>query len=357
MTIEKLREQIDKIDDKIVKLLNKRAEHVKEIGKLKIKTGKSFFDASRQREIMSRIVTKDIGSFPKEAIKKIFVEIMSASLSLENRIRVGYLGPEATFTQQAALNQFGSSAHFDSYKSIPDIFVAIDKGNIDYGVVPIENSTGGIVHHTLDMFLEYDLNICSETFLPIQQNLLANTSMDKIKKIYSHPQSFLQCRVWLKENLPKAEMIEVASNSQGVEMAIKNKNAAAIGGELAAKLYKIKILVRGIEDIKDNTTRFLVIGKQSSKPTGNDKTSLMFSIKDKPGALEAILLPFSKKGINLTKIESRPTRRRAWEYAFFVDLEGHIEDQKVKEAIDEISDHCVFIRILGSYPREIDSLQ
>lgn len=354
MSIEKCREKIDIIDSKIVNLLDERSKHVKEIGKLKKDSGKAFFDAARQRKIVSRIVSEGKGDFPKPALKKVFVEIMSACLALEKPIQIGYLGPEATFSHQAALNEFGDFSKYVPYKTISDIFVGIDKGWVDFGVVPIENSTGGIIHNTLDMFLEKDLSICSEIFLAIKENLLSNIPLDKIKKIYSHPSPFLQCQVWLKENLPHADQIEVASTVQGVKNALKESHAAAIGGELAAKLYKINILEEGIEDVRDNCTRFLVIGKQSSKPTGKDKTSVMFSIKDKPGALQGILKPFSDRKINLTKIESRPTKRRAWEYVFFVDLEGHIEDKIVQEALKEIEEFCVFIRILGSYPREVE---
>lgn len=354
MSIERAREQIDKIDSKIVELLDRRVKYVKQIGKLKENTGANFFDAARQRRIVSRLVSESDGGFPKAALKKIFVEIMSASLSLEKPIRIGFLGPRATFSHQAALNEFGTSSKYIDYNSIHDIFVGLDKSWVEYGVVPIENSTGGIIHLTLDMFLEYELSICSEIMLPIKQNLLSQVDLTKIEKIYSHPQSFSQCQIWLKENLPNAKQIEVASTAQGVKTALARKHAAAIGSELAAKLYKIKILERGIEDIKDNCTRFLVIGKHPSSPTGHDKTSLMFSVKDKPGALHSVLAPFTHKSINLTKIESRPTRRRAWEYVFFVDLEGHIEDKIVKKAVAEMGEHCTFIRILGSYPREVN---
>jgi len=352
-TLQDLRRRIDQIDRQIVGLLDRRAQLARQIGEKKSKRQLEFFDAARQKMIVNKVLKMSQGHFPKAGLANVFTEIMSACLTMEQPLRVGYFGARATFTQLAAISEFGSSVNFVSYKTIRDIFLAVDRDWINYGVVPIENSTGGIVHHTLDMFLEYDLRITSEVVMAIHQNLLSRHRLEQISKVFSSPQPFAQCQIWLKENLPNATLKEVGTTVEGVELALKAKGAAAIASELAAKVYKLKIVARAIEDVKDNRTRFLVIGKQSSQPTGNDKTSLMFSIKDRPGALFSLLKPFAKRKINLTKIESRPTRRKAWEYVFFVDLEGHIQDAPVSDAVGELENHCLFIKILGSYPCDV----
>jgi chorismate mutase/prephenate dehydratase len=353
-TLQDLRGRIDHIDRQIVGLLDRRAQLARQIGKKKSKRQLEFFDAARQKIIVNKVFKMSQGHFPKEGLAHVFTEIMSACLAMEQPLRVGYFGQRATFTHLAAISEFGSSVDFVSYNTISDIFLAVDSDWINYGVVPIENSTGGIVHHTLDMFLEYDLRITSEIVMAIHQNLLSRYRLDQISKVFSSPQPFAQCQIWLKENLPTATLKEVGTTVEGVQLALKTRGGAAIASELAAKIYKLKIVARAIEDVKDNCTRFLVIGKQSSEPTGSDKTSLMFSIKDRPGALFDLLKPFAKRNINLTKIESRPTKRKAWEYVFFVDLMGHVQDSPVTEAIKELEDHCLFIKILGSYPRDVN---
>ncbi len=352
-TLQDLRRRIDQIDRQIVGLLDRRAQRARQIGEKKSKRQLEFFDAARQKMIVNKVLKISQGHFPKAGLANVFTEIMSACLTMERPLRVGYLGPRATFTQLAAVSEFGSSVNFVPYKTIRDIFLAVDRDWINYGVVPIENSTGGIVHHTLDMFLEYDLRITSEVVMAIHQNLLSRHRLEQISKVFSSPQPFAQCQIWLKENLTNATLKEVGTTVEGVHLALKTKGGAAIASELAAKTYKLKIVARAIEDVKDNRTRFLVIGKQSSQPTGNDKTSLMFSIKDRPGALFSLLKPFAKRKINLTKIESRPTRRKAWEYVFFVDLMGHIQDPSVSDAVGELENHCLFIKILGSYPCDV----
>jgi chorismate mutase / prephenate dehydratase len=311
-----------------------------------------FYDAGRQKLILDRIVKRNTGPFPDGGLRQVFSEIMSACLSLQDRLSIGFLGPEATFSHMAVKELFGSSADCAPYKSIDDVFMACEKGWVDYGVVPIENSSAGVVHQTLDLFTDTNLIISSEITLSIHHALMANCSLDKIKRVYSHPQPFLQCRAWLKENLPGVELREVDSTSEGAKSAARYKNCAAIASEMAAKLYDLKILVRGIEDIKDNVTRFWVIGKNASAPTGDDKTSIMFSVKDRPGALYDLLLPFHREKINLTKIESRPTKRNRWEYVFFVDMIGHREDDIIAQILVEIAEHCEFMKIMGSYPRD-----
>ncbi|MBN1517863.1 prephenate dehydratase [Candidatus Sumerlaeota bacterium] len=352
--IESSRERIDAIDRQLVKLLNERAENARIIGEQKANKGLEFYDPGRQRRVLQKVINSNKGLFPAPGLKAVFTEIMSSCLALENRIRVGYLGAEATFTHQAAICEFGRGAEYISMPDIPSLFQAIGKNQTDYSVVPIENSTGGVVHRTLDMFLDYDVCICNEIMLPISMSLLANCAKSKIKRIYSHPQSFLQCQTWLSRNLPQVQCIEVASTVEGIKMAAKEKDAAAIGSELASRCYGIKLLYRDIEDTKDNTTRFWVLSHRIAEPSGNDKTSLMFSVKDRPGALHQILQPVSRRHISLTKIESRPTKRKAWEYVFFCDLLGHITDTKVQNAIKQMEPQCIYLKVLGSYPCEVN---
>lgn len=351
--LNSLRNKIDKIDQQLVRLLDERAELAGKIGQSKSEGGLAIFDAARQKEVLKKVLKLTQGQFPREGLKSVFTEIMSACLTLEQPVKVGYLGPKATFTHLAAITEFGSSSRQLPYKTIEDIFLAAENGWVDYGVVPIENTTGGIVHLTLDMFLKYDLKICSELIVYIRQNLLSRYPLEQIKKVYSSAQPFSQCHIWIKENLPGVELKEVSTTAQGVMLARRVKNSAAIASELAARLYGLNIVSRGIEDLKDNFTRFLVIGKEFPAPSGDDKTSIMFSLKDRPGALHNALKPFAQAGINLSKIESRPTRRRAWEYVFFVDLDGHINQPKIKKALDAVERISVFVKVLGSYPKGI----
>lgn len=352
--IDDIRSKIDELDRRIVELLDQRAECARDIGRAKLSEGhQKFFDASRQKKVIEKVLANSSGAFPGEALRQVYVEIMSASLLVEKAPTVGYLGPEATFSHQAAIEEFGSSVAYQAYNSINDIFIGVDRDWVDYGIVPIENSTGGVIHTTLDNFLDTEVQICSEVYLTIHQNLLSKNPLSQIKTIYSKAEPFQQCQIWLKENLPGVQLIEVGSTGKGVELARDRNYAAAIGSELAARTYNVPVLAPNIEDMKDNTTRFLVIGKQSSSPTGSDKTSVMLSIKDKPGALFELLRPFADRGINLTKIESRPTRRKAWEYVFFMDLIGHIQDAKITESLDALKDHVAQIRVMGSYPQDV----
>jgi chorismate mutase/prephenate dehydratase len=351
MNLDELRKKIDEIDLQILSLLNERTRIVIEIGKSKESKGLSRYHPDREIEVYRNLIKRNKGPFPNKALKAVYREIMSASLAKEGSLRVAYLGPEATFTHLAACQKFGSSAEYIGAKKISDIFVEVEKGRADFGVVPIENSTEGAITHTLDMFITSNLRICSEIYLEISHNLLANCKMEEIERIYSHSQAFAQSRSWLEENLPVAKCIEVSSTGEAARRAAGEKGAAAIGTELAATLYGLKILRRRIEDQEENLTRFLIIGNEISAPTGNDKTSILFSIKDRVGALYSILAPFALHNINLTKIESRPSRQKAFEYVFFLDLQGHIEDPKVRSALQEVERQCVFLKVLGSYPR------
>jgi chorismate mutase/prephenate dehydratase len=275
---------------------------------------------------------------------------MSSALSLEKSLTVAYLGPEATFTHQAAIRRFGASLLYAPQKTITDVFTEVSKHRADYGVVPVENSTEGVVTHTLDMFVDSDLKIVAQIVLPVQHCLLANCPRAQIKKLYAHPQALGQCRTWVQTNLPRAEIVETSSNARSAELAAKEKGVAAIAGILASERYDVPVLDYDIQDNVDNATRFLVLGRQSSPPTGDDRTSLMFSVMDRVGALYHALAAFRRCRINMTKIESRPSKRKAWEYFFFVDCQGHMEDRRVAKAISLLGEHCSYVKVLGSYP-------
>ncbi|GAB4431057.1 MAG: prephenate dehydratase [bacterium] len=347
-----LRNKIDNIDDAILELLEKRAQVVKKVGEIKKKLNSSFYVPYREEEIVKRLHKKAKGSFPKKAIRPVFREIISACLSLEKNLKVAFLGPTATFTHEAALKYFGQAAQYMPVRTISDIFDEVYKGRADLGVVPVENSTEGIVSYTLDMFLKYDLKVCGEIILPITHCLISShPKKEDIRKIYSHPQAFAQCRGWLEKNMPNAVLIEVGSTAEAAEMVKKTTFSAAIAGEATAKIYDLKVVEKNIQDLTENSTRFLVIGRIEQKKTGNDKTSLLFSIKDQAGALYKMLAPFAKRDVNLTKIESRPIKTKAWEYVFFIDLDGHISEKKVSEAVEELKEMCIFLKVIGSYPK------
>jgi chorismate mutase/prephenate dehydratase len=349
--IGSLRERIDSIDSRMVELLNKRANLAIEIANIKRTANLKFHSPERERAILDRITALNKGPFPNDALKVIFREIMSASLSLEEPLKVAYLGPEGTYTNLAALRHFGSSARYIPVESIKSVFDSAESGRTNYGVVPIENSNEGVVSYTLDMFMDYDLKISAEVLLEVSHNLLSKSGdKARIKKIYSHPQATAQCRIWLEANMPDVPILESTSTARAAELASQDEDAAAIASELAARLYDMQFVERHIEDNKNNYTRFLVIAKEFPSRSGKDKTSILFSVKDKPGALYEVLLPFRKAKINLTKIESRPSKRRAWEYIFFVDMEGHMEDKKVRKAVEGIKENCLYLKHLGSYP-------
>jgi len=354
-TMEELRKQIDAIDSRIVALLDRRAKVASKIGEWKRRSGRPVFDGVRQRALLDSLTKRSKGVFPAEGLRNVFTEIMSACRNLEEATRIAYLGPEATFTHQAAAEEFGASGQFVSCDKIPDIFECVEKGRAHYGVVPIENSTGGVVYQTLDRFIESPLRICAERSADIELHLLAKCALNEIEVVYSHPQPFSQCREWLQIHLPQARLQEVASTARGAELAAQTPRAAAIAGEMAAKNLRLRIVERGIQDASDNVTRFWIIGRDTVHVTGNDKTSILFFIKDRPGALYEILRHMAAEKINLTKIESRPSRRARWQYAFFVDFIGHHEEEHVRRALARVEQSCEQIRILGSYPRDVNS--
>jgi chorismate mutase/prephenate dehydratase len=349
--LDKLRKKIDSIDAEVLDALNRRAEVVLEVARLKRNRKEKFYVPNREQEIIDRLKKLNKGPFPNDALRPVFREIMSASLSLEEPMKVACLGPLATFTHLAALRYFGSSASFLPQDGIKEVFEAVDTGAAEFGVVPIENSNEGIVSYTLDLFMDYDLKINSEVLLEVAHNLLSKSGdKDKIKKIYSHPQPAAQCRRWIETNMPGIPVLEASSTARAAEIASNDEDVAAIASELAAKMYDLHFVERHIEDSRRNFTRFLVVAEESPKRTGRDKTSIMFSVKDRPGALYDILTPFKRAKINLSKIESRPSKRKAWEYIFFVDMEGHVEDKKVMKAIEGMKEDCLFLKVLGSYP-------
>ena len=351
MNIPEHRKAIDKLDAHIVKLLNERTKHVLAIGEIKLKAGEEIYAPHRERAVLQRICSQNDGPITNDSLRAIYREIMSSALSLEKSMTIAYFGPEATFTHQAAIRKFGSSLLYSPQKTIGDVFAEVSKNRADYGVVPVENSTEGVVTHTLDMFVDSDLKVVAQIILPVQQCLLSNSPRKQIKKLYVHPQSLAQCRGWIQNNLPSVEIIETSSNARSAEFAAKEKNSAAIAGILAAEKYGLPVLEQDIQDNAANATRFLVLGRKCSPPTGNDRTSLMVSITDKVGALHHALAAFRRNRINLTKIESRPSKRKAWEYFFFVDCDGHYTDRKVANALGLLGEHCSFVKVLGSYPK------
>ncbi|MDH3997533.1 MAG: prephenate dehydratase [Desulfuromonadales bacterium] len=351
-TLKNLRNQIDTLDDQILELLNRRAEVVISVGKAKQEKKGEYYVPSREKAIYERLIGKNEGPFPAEGIKRVFREVISASLSLEQPLKVAFLGPKATYTHVATMQQFGFSAQLAPLKSIPSIFDEVSRGRADYGVVPVENSNEGVVSHTLDMFMSSDLKIIAEVMLSVSHDLLnLSGQMEDVRKVVSHPQALAQCRDWLEENLSDMPLVDSSSTANAAQQAAEDAGAAAIASETAASLYGLRVVKHKIEDNPNNFTRFLVIGNEMQGPSGRDKTSIMFSVKDQAGVLYHMLEPFSKRGINLAKIESRPMKSKAWEYIFFLDLEGHLEDVEIAESIEELRNYCQFLKVLGSYPR------
>lgn len=350
MSLQQLRQKIDALDAKIVALLNERADITLAIGNEKIKNGQSIYAPHREKEVLARIKALSKGPMKAEAFEAIYREIMSASLALEKPLRIAYMGPEATFSHIAALKRFGSSVEYTACDNVAEVFSKVDHGEADYGVVPIENSIEGVVTHTTDLLVETDLTICSQILLDVAHNLMSKSPLNRITEVYSHSQVLGQCRQWLMKNLPKADLIATVSSTKAAQIAAQKKGAACIASELAAQIYRLPILKKNIQDSTHNITRFLVIANTEVPPTGKDRTSLVFSIKDRVGALHNMLTPFMRNKINLTKIESRPSKKKAWEYYFFVDCEGHQKDPKVMKALAQLEGMCKFMKILGSYP-------
>lgn len=351
-SLQSLRVRIDEIDDTILGLLNRRAEIVTEIGRIKRELRAQVHAPRREQEIFERLERENPGPFPNDGVRAVFREIMSASLALEQPLKVAYLGPPGTFTHVASLKQFGASAAAIAVNTIKDVFNEVERGRADYGVVPIENSTEGVVTHTLDLLADSQLKIAGEIVQEISHYLLSRSGvLADVKRIYSHPQPIAQCRGWLAQHVPNIPLVEVSSTARAAEMCRDEPEAAAIASEVAARLYGLSVIQKRIEDNPNNTTRFLLIAPRAPERTGRDKTSIMVSVQDRVGALYDMLKPFAEFGLSLTKIESRPSRRKAWEYYFYIDVEGHVDDEPVKKALDALRPHCQVLKVLGSYPR------
>lgn len=349
--ISTVRQDIDHIDDTILELINKRLNLAKTIGQLKKQKSKQVVDSTRESEILKRLTSLNKGPLNPNVLQHIFIDIIAAARSIQASQRVAYLGPEATFTHIAAMSHFGFSVTYVPQPSISDIFREVEKGACNYGVVPVENSVEGSVRHTLDLFFESDLNICAERYQQVSYDLLAqDVSLNSIETVYAVTPAFNQCKTWLSKYLPSARLKECSSTAFAVSKATKRKNVAAIAGGDAAAVFGLEVVASKIEDFSRPPTRFLVIGREKVRPSEKDKTSIMFALAHVPGALAHALIPLSDAGVNLVKIESRPTRHENWSHFFFIDLEGHLEDEGIKQAVEKIRPLSLYMKILGSYP-------
>jgi len=355
MSLKELRERIDALDVKIQALISERARLAVAVAETKQRTGENnFYRPEREAEVLRNVLARNNGPLSEEAMARLFREIMSACLALESRLRIAFLGPEGTFTQEAALKHFGHAVETAPLAAIDEVFREVESGNAQFGVVPVENSTEGVINHTLDMFMVSPLKICGEVELRIHHHLLGKgNDPQAARRVVSHQQSLAQCREWLDANLPGVERVAVASNAEAARQAAADVGTLAIAGDSAARLYELKTFASNIEDNPDNTTRFLVIGTLETAPSGNDKTSLMLSSRNKPGALQRLLAPLAKNGINMTRIESRPSRETRWEYVFFVDIDGHARDRKLAKALAALEKEAAFLKLLGSYPKAV----
>lgn len=358
--LQALRVRIDTLDEKILELISQRARCAQEVGRIKMASlaeGEEaiFYRPEREAQVLKRIMELNKGPLDNEEMARLFREIMSTCLALEQPLKVAYLGPEGTFSQAAALKHFGQAVISKPMAAIDEIFREVAAGAVSFGVVPVENSTEGAINHTLDSFLEHDLVICGEVELRIHHHLLVaeNTKTERITRIYSHAQSLAQCRKWLDAHYPNVERVAVSSNAEAAKRVKSEWNSAAIAGDMAAQLYGLSILADKIEDRPDNSTRFLIIGNQTVPATGDDKTSVIISMSNKPGALHELLIPFHTSGIDLTRIETRPSRSGKWTYVFFIDFIGHKDDPLVKSALEKIAQEAVGLKVLGSYPNAV----
>jgi chorismate mutase / prephenate dehydratase len=348
-----VRAHIDGIDQQIQGLIAERAQMAQQVGKAKgeLKAAIDYYRPEREAQVLRKVLDRNTGPLADEVLVRLFREIMSACLAQQEPLKIGFLGPEGTFSQQALFKHFGHSAHGLPLGSIEEVFQEVEAGHADFGVVPVENSGQGTIQSTLDMFLTSNLKICGEVELRIHQHLLSRLGkLEEIERVYSHPQSLAQCKAWLRQYLPKAEKIPVASNAEAARRARSSDDAAAIAGESAGHVYGLKVVAGPIEDRQDNTTRFLVLGRELFSPCGHDRTSLLVYVNDQPGALYNVLSPFAKYGVSMNRIESRPAHTGRWQYAFFIDVSGHVEDDKVGRALSELGEYAAMVKVLGSYP-------
>ena len=355
-----LRNKIDAIDEQIGRLISARAECAQEVADVKKANLPEdakilFYRPEREAQVLRKAMERNSGPLSNEEMARLFREIMSACLALENPIKVAYLGPEGTFTQQASLKHFGHSAIVLPFSAIDEVFREVEAGAVNYGVVPVENSTEGVVNHTLDNFMGSNLKICGEVELRIHHNLMVSevTNTNSISRIYSHSQSLAQCRKWLDAHYPNAERIAVSSNAEAAKRLKGEWNAAAIAGFMAAELYGLKMIAEKIEDQPDNSTRFLIIGKQAVPQSGVDKTSIVVAMRNEPGALHKLLEPFHRHNIDLTRVETRPSRTGAWTYVFFIDFSGHVDEPLIRDVMKEVANRCADLKLLGSYPKAV----
>lgn len=358
--LSEIRAHIDGIDDRLLQLLSERARLAQLVGQSKRQqenlTSAQLYRPERESQVLRRVIENNPGPLRDEEVARLFREIMSVCLAQQEPLKVGFLGPEGTFTQQAVYKHFGHSVHGVALSSIPEVFHEVEVGHTDFGVVPIENSTGGVVEFAIDMFLNTTLKICGEIELRVHQNLMGTMkNLKGIKRICSHPQSLSQCQQWLREHLPKAELIPVVSNSEAARRARDEEGTAAIAGQIAAEIYKLNVLAPEIEDRADNTTRFIVLGRNSFAPSGHDKTTLMVSSGDTQshGTLHRLLEPLARNHISMSRIESRPSRRKKWDYVFFMDVEGHMDTEPLRSALEELKQHSSLFKVLGSYPAAV----
>ncbi len=354
--LQTIRNSIDALDSELMRLINERAQCAQEVARIKREHDPEakFYRPEREAQVLRHVMDVNTGPISDEEMARLFREIMSACLALEQPLTVAYLGPAGTFTQSAALKHFGHSIHSEAMNTIDEVFREVEAGSSQYGVVPIENSTEGVVSHTLDMFLQSPLKVCGEVELRIHHHLLSQShSLDQLKRVYSHQQSLAQCREWLDAHLPGVERVPVSSNAEAAQIAKEEGGAAAIAGQTAAELYQLNILSANIEDQPDNTTRFLVIGSQDVPPSGEDKTSLLVSTKNQAGSLYRLLKPLSDNGVSMTRIESRPSHCTNWEYVFFLDIKGHKDVPQVHDALQALKQEADLFKILGSYPRAV----
>jgi chorismate mutase/prephenate dehydratase len=352
-TLESLRQKIDDIDSLLIDTISERARCAQQVAEVKEDQGdQAYYKPGREAQVLRRVMEKNQGPLSNEDMARLFRQIMSACLALEQPVKVAYLGPEGTFTQEAALKHFGDSAVSVPQSAIDEVFREVLSGACNYGVVPVENSTEGVISHTLDSFMDSSLKICGEVELRIHQHFMVgeNTDKKKISRVYSHAQSLAQCRQWLNANFPAIERVAVSSNAEAAKRVQGEWNSAAIAGDMACELYGLEKLHNKIEDNPDNSTRFLIIGREEVPKSGKDRTSLVVSVRNKPGALHDLLEPFQRHNVDMTRLESRPSRSSKWSYVFFIDLEGHIEDPSVANVIDELSSQVVDLKVLGSYP-------
>lgn len=353
MSLDDLRKEIDAADVELVKALAHRAQIVERIRAEKAQSDTPAYDPAREAQLLRRICDMGADPLPVESLRAIYREIISACRALQI-LRVAYLGPALTNTYLAARKHFGASAQLTDCRTIEDVFGAAERGETQVGIVPIENSLDGVIGESCDCLLNTPLKVCAETYLPIHHALLAKCGMGDVTAIYSHPQVFAQSREWLRENLPDAEQIAASSTAAAARLAATTENVAALAPSVAAESYGLDILAENVEDRPDNRTRFFVVGRKIPAPTGRDKTSIVFSAAHRAGSLHEALGPLDAHGINMTLIQSRPSRARLWEYVFFVDFEGHVEDPHVRTALDDLHPHCQNLKILGSYPAADD---